>query len=76
MQCPRYSHIVNDFFQMFKNSVRIFLLNSKLQLNWLLENSDDLVILQLANFIYIFFLKFMVNEYLCTTLMIEIYIKL
>ena len=53
MQCPMYSHIKSIFF--FKRSKNVFnfsLLNSKLQFNWLLANSDNLVIIQLANFVY------------------------
>ena len=53
MQCPRYSHIRSNFFSNVQKQCKNFsLLSSKLQFNWLLANSDNLVIIQLANFIY------------------------
>ena len=53
MQCPRYSHIRSNFFSAVQKQCKNFsLLSSKLQFNWLLANSDNLVIIQLANFIY------------------------
>ena len=53
MQCPKYSHLRNNFFSIVqKRCKNILLLDSKLQFNWLLANSDDLVILRLADFIF------------------------
>ena len=53
MQCPKYSHLRNNFFSIVQKRCKNFLLlDSKLQFNWLLANSDDLVILRLADFIF------------------------
>ena len=53
MQCPRYSQIRSHFFSNIQTQCKNFpLLNSKLLFNWLLANSDELVIIQLANFVY------------------------
>ena len=53
MQCQRYSHIRSNFFSNVQKQCKNFsLLSSKLQFNWLLANNDNLIVIQLANFIY------------------------
>ena len=65
MQWPRYSHIRSNFLSYFQKQCKNFpLLNSKLQFNWLLANSDDLVIIYSWPILYMTVLKSMVNEYM------------
>lgn len=53
MQCPMYSHLQKNFFSIVQKQCKNFSShNSKIQFNWLLANSDDFVILQLADYVF------------------------